>query len=90
MDLHERVDHNLTSHAPSETQVRFIEIVRTVGKQLGHQIVEYCPPGREQSLALTALEETVMWAVAAIARGGERVPGLDPIRELPPEAPGFA
>jgi hypothetical protein len=44
-----------------------------------HDLAEYlgtlCPPGRELSIALTKLEEVMMWANAVIARepanGGE-------------------
>lgn len=36
------------------------------------EIIEnLCPKSREQSLALTRLEESVFWANAAIARGPE-------------------
>ena len=35
---------------------------------MAEEIVKHTPPSREQSLALTALEECVMWANAAIAR----------------------
>ncbi len=31
-------------------------------------IRDYVPPGREQALALTKLEEAMMWAIAGIER----------------------
>lgn len=64
-----RIDHNLTNHAPKDDEVvaRF-ESVRAAAKELGYVIDGLCPEGREKSLALTNLEQTVMWAVAAIAR----------------------
>lgn len=69
IQLHDRVDHDLTNHPiPDDQDVENVELLREHAKALGHAIVEWCPPGREQSLALTQLEQTVMWAVAAIAR----------------------
>lgn len=67
--LHARIDHDLTNHAPKDPSVveRF-EAIRERAKALGHEIVDRCPPSREVSLALTNLEQTVMYAVAAIAR----------------------
>lgn len=65
----EQLDHNLTNHAPADdTVVNKFERIRTEAKQLGHEILDLCPDSREKSLALTNLEQTVMWAVAAIAR----------------------
>lgn len=43
-----------------------IEHVRADAKQLLGTIVIYGPPSRERSIALTHLEETVMWAVKSI------------------------
>lgn len=34
---------------------------------IAEMLMSYCPPGRQLSLALTALEETRMWANNAIA-----------------------
>lgn len=65
---HEQVDHNLTNHAPTPDKVASIEELRAYAKSLGHAIADLCPPSREKSLALTNLEQTTMWAVAAIAR----------------------
>jgi hypothetical protein len=63
-----RVEWNLTNHAPAPVQIEHIEIVRDYAKLLGKNIATFCPNSREKSLALTALEETTMWAVASIAR----------------------
>jgi hypothetical protein len=43
-------------------------MIRDLGRQLAAGINEKCPDSREKSLAITHLEETVMWANAAIAR----------------------
>jgi hypothetical protein len=44
------------------------EIIRFTAKTLSYLMVNECPQSRELSLALTKLEEAVMWANAAIAR----------------------
>lgn len=45
--------------------------VRQNCRQLADFINENVPEGREKSLAITHLEETMFWANAAIARAGE-------------------
>jgi hypothetical protein len=42
--------------------------IRSEAKALAITIIRQTPPSREQSVALTKLEEVVMWANAAIAR----------------------
>ena len=37
-------------------------------KELAYLIDELCPASREKSLALTKIEESIMWANASIAR----------------------
>jgi hypothetical protein len=64
----DRVSWNLTNHTPAQAQIEAIEHVRDYAKDLGFLINQECPASRERSLALTALEETVFWAVASIAR----------------------
>lgn len=44
------------------------DMVRTMCLQLAAELCDVVPPGRELSLAITALEETMMWANAGIAR----------------------
>ena len=57
---------SLTNHTPTPEQVNRIERVREVGYAFGVSIVEDTPQSRAQSIALTKLEEAVMWAVKAI------------------------
>lgn len=65
----ELLHHNLTNHPPkNDDVVESFEKVRHYAKRLGDTILEEAPVSRERSLALTKLEETVMWAVASIAR----------------------
>ncbi len=44
--------------------------IRLLGKGLAYEIEAMCPESRERSLAMTKLEESVMWANASIARHG--------------------
>lgn len=65
----EQLHHNLTNHPPvNDGVIQAFELVREPAKVLGEAIVNLCPDSREKSLALTNLEQTVMWAVASIAR----------------------
>jgi len=57
---------SLTNHTPSDADIVLIEDVRTAGKLFGAAIIGSSPDSRERSLALTHLEEAVMWAVKAI------------------------
>ena len=57
---------SLTNQPPTEEQIRRIESIRQVAREFGSWIVDSCEDTRERSLALTHLEETVMWAVKAI------------------------
>jgi len=66
--LHDQIERNLTNHLPGDDGVvRRFETLREAAKHYGHAIVEECPPSRERSLAVTALEESVMRAVQSIA-----------------------
>jgi hypothetical protein len=42
--------------------------IRDKGKELAKLILEAAPQGREQSTALTKVEEAVFWANAGISR----------------------
>ena len=68
----QQLEHNLTNHAPiNDGIVTRFETIRVAAKALGASILENCPDSRERSLALTNLEQTTMWAVAAVARNQE-------------------
>ena len=64
-----RVQHDFTNHPPvnDEVAARMDEATRRF-IELAEWIVENVPAGREQSLALTQLEQTSMWSKAGIAR----------------------
>lgn len=62
------LENNFTYHKPNDEQARSYVRLRKLAKELAHLIDELCPPGREAALAMTKLEESVMWANAGIAR----------------------
>lgn len=62
---------NMTNHTPSEGAILVIEALREGFIALAENVEVACPPSRERSLALTNLEQALMWAVASIARQGE-------------------
>jgi hypothetical protein len=70
-DIEKRFAH----HPPFGSQAVRYGQIRSAARALAELIDEKTPPSREQSLALTNLEQAVFWANAAIARnetpGGE-------------------
>jgi hypothetical protein len=66
--VNEQIEKAFTYHAPKEGQTGRYETIRSNAKVFAIAINELCPNSREKSLALTKLEEAVMWANAAIAR----------------------
>lgn len=72
-ELIDRLARDFSYHKPVGTQNdRYVEI-RARARLLAEFICEYTPASREQSLAVTKLEEAVFWANAAIARNEAEV-----------------
>ena len=70
------IEKRFTYHPPEGSQAQRYEYIRSWAKWLALHICEMTPASREQSLAITALEECVMWSNAAIARNeGPDIPG---------------
>jgi len=69
-DVVHRIEHNFNYYTSSLDHRKKYEKLGIKAKSHAYSIVRNTPPGREQSLALTALEEAVMWANAAIVRNG--------------------
>lgn len=67
-DLHTRIERDFTYHAPKYAQQDKYEMIRDKAKAFAALIAGITPESREQSLAITNLEQAVMWANAAIAR----------------------
>ncbi len=64
----EELEKNFTHHPPKENQPARYHEIRQAAKDLAMLIAHTCPQSRERSLAMTKLEESVMWANASIAR----------------------
>jgi len=68
---HSDLEKRFTYHTPKEGQPEFYALLRGRALQLAILMNDNCPESREKSLAITKLEEAIMWANAAIARHGE-------------------
>ena len=62
------LENRFTYHAPKDDQGARYGSIRLDALHFAHKIDVMCPNSREKSLAITALEECVMWANASIAR----------------------
>lgn len=65
MDKH-IIDNNFTYHAPTPEMQNKFPVIRGAARELAHIINELVPEGREKALAMTKLQEAVMWANAGI------------------------
>jgi hypothetical protein len=63
-----QIENNFQYHAPKNDQQERYVFLRDEARVLAYNIVKNTPPSREQSLAITKLEEAIFWANAAIAR----------------------
>ena len=61
-------DIRLTYHPPKTDQIPKYRELRQCTRSLALLIEGSCPDSQERSLAITRLEEALMWANAAIAR----------------------
>lgn len=66
--IQEDVDHRFTYHPPMPFQTEKYIQIRNLAKSLAYLVANLAPESREQSLAITHIEEAVFWANAAIAR----------------------
>ena len=62
------LQNRFTYHAPKNDQPARYEDIRKTGREFAEVVNAHCPDSRERSLAITKIEEAVMWANAAIAR----------------------
>jgi hypothetical protein len=67
---YDALDVKFNHHAPDEDAITCHEAVRAAMRAASVRVLEVTEPGREQSLALTKLEEAMFWANAAVAREG--------------------
>ena len=68
MDAHEVV-RRFSPRTPDFAQQDKQDVIRGQARDLALSMCGSCPDGRELSLAVTRLEEAVMWAESAIERG---------------------
>ena len=61
------LEQTYTYHRPFGTQPERYIALREAGKALALLITQTVPPSREASVALTNVQQAVMWANAAIA-----------------------
>lgn len=61
-------DWNFTNHTPTPEAIKKIEGLRATAKSMKDAIIAMTPHSRERSIALTNLEQTLFYAVAAVAR----------------------
>ena len=64
---YDEIERNLTNHQPTDEQQMAIDAIRKHAKNLG-MVIGALPETREKALALTKLEECVMWANACAVR----------------------
>lgn len=62
------VERRFTYVPPKDDQPKRYNALRQLALIMANSIVEKCPDSRERSIALTKLEEVIMWANASIAR----------------------
>ena len=67
-DQIKRRENNFCYHAPKGTQQERYVSIRDQAKAFAEMLDNQCPVSRELALAMTKLEEAVMWANASIAR----------------------
>lgn len=66
--INPQIENNFKYHALKDGQAEKYEAIRAKAKELAYLIDEVCPNSREKSIAVTSLEDSVMWANASIAR----------------------
>jgi hypothetical protein len=64
--LSEKVEQSLTRHKPTPEQAGRIERIRGAAKAFAEAIETEAKPSRETSLAMTNLEQSLMWATKGV------------------------
>lgn len=66
--LNNDLEKRFTYHKPTPEKAEKFPVIRNKAKELAYLLEEFVPNCREKSLAITKLEEVVMWANAGISR----------------------
>lgn len=64
-----QIERRLSGHTPIGNQASRMEYMRSLALNWSAAIEQLSEPSREQSLALTKIEEALMWANKAIILG---------------------
>jgi len=73
-----------TYHKPFGDQSGRYELLRQKAKEFAETVENLCPDSREKSLAITNIQQSVMWANASIAIN-EAEEQISPAPETPKE-----
>jgi hypothetical protein len=68
INLNQQIENNFKYHKADKEKGEQHDYIRAVLRHAAVMIDDVCPDSREKSLAITKLEEAMMWANAAIAR----------------------
>ena len=66
--MNDELELRFTTRILNDEEIEHQVALGETGKELAYLIDEHVPISREQSLALTKLEEAIFWANAGIAR----------------------
>jgi hypothetical protein len=69
----ENIEKNFTYQRPTDDMVPKFTVLREKAKELAILIDENCIDCREKSLAITKVEEAIMWINAGIVRNKKEV-----------------
>ena len=67
LHLTDEHDHALSYHPLTGTRADLHEDLRAAAKAYAAAVDRICPPSREHSLAFTGIQQSLMWANAALA-----------------------
>jgi hypothetical protein len=71
------VEKRMSHYPPADAETMEAHgLLRELAKAHAKAVMDLLPAGREKSLVMTALEEALMWANAAIARNGGPAPHI--------------
>lgn len=83
------IEQVFSYHPPVLDQPARYSSIRNAAKALAQNILDNAPPSREQSLALTHLQEAVMFANAAVATLYTNIAGVGDNPPAAPETPSI-
>ena len=98
-DLRSRIENDFADHSANVVRKNRINLLKRLAKNLAHEINQLCPDSREKSIALTHLEECLMWAEASLRKNRsipkqrgeapqealENIEKIEDIRDIKPE-----